>query len=992
MFEKALKFLLLLSTCFAMPVFNRVVASGYYEIEILSGIDPFHRNIESAARDKQGFIWFVAGSLLYRYDGVAIKAFNELYTEPLGFTEVNKLTTDDLGRLWLETRNGLFIFDTQLWQFIEKDTFSKGLVGEDIIALSNQGKNLFVATRSGILWQISGFRKKKLMEFQPALSELRRPIGKSLIADESRLWFAYNSLLFFVDLKSGKTQQVQMPKRVYRELDDLFLLENGLLLRNYGLGYMTFDGREFHQLHLKGLNSGDMRDWAHWSFAETEKIIFLFGDGRYFEFRNNLEMTLLRQDKHDIRSSLFKSRLNQLDFNGHEGLCATENGLYSLVRRTFELDYWNTGTARAIVKQQDKYYVGGYAPLKYFMSNNLAIKESAPLNNYYAFLPIDKDTALVGLEGNFLGLLANGKFRSLSYKKAKGTLEDLSTMVYSLCHYRENSYLLGTSCGLWIYNRDTGSVSPLRDNMGKLVGMGERVNSIQVRQQVISFTTENGYFEYLAGQLRKIYPQKSEKLQVYSHSFRHNKVFLATKGKGLIAIDASTGHVDTYNTNGGLAHNVVFNMAWVDDLLFLGTFRGLSVWDGKNFYNAYAMHGLPFEEFNQASILEDKPQGQLFIGGVLGCIAIQPQQFLYNLKQETVPPPVLSTISMGTSSGNIVTSFTPKDGQDTLIFDKKIEFANLRIAKIDAYKQNYKIYFRLRPLIKSFQEVPASGEINLSDLKTGEYELELKTISDNGLSVKTKRWLFYKKPKFYETQLFYVLVTLGLGVVLYVIAILRSSQLKRDKKLRLELARDLHDEVGGLLTGIAMQTDLMAIGQQSAGRHQSLEKIAAYSREAVQTMDDVIWAIDSRNNSQGSLEDRMRFLVSQILPMQDVDVKFDINLQSAGQLPQYVRQNVYLIFKEALHNICKHSPNAKVDIFLKIDRHQLILRLCNTIQLTEGTISHTKYPRHGQGTANMKRRAEAIGAKFEAERSATRYRIQLAAKLNVNKLFLDFFN
>ncbi len=208
--------------------------------------------------------------------------------------------------------------------------------------------------------------------------------------------------------------------------------------------------------------------------------------------------------------------------------------------------------------------------------------------------------------------------------------------------------------------------------------------------------------------------------------------------------------------------------------------------------------------------------------------------------------------------------------------------------------------------------------------------------------MKTKRWLFYKKPKFYETQLFYVLVTLGLGVVLYVIAIMRSSQLKRDKKLRLELARDLHDEVGGLLTGIAMQTDLMAIGQQSAGRHQSLEKIAAYSREALQTMDDVIWAIDSRNNSQGSLEDRMRFLVSQILPMQDVDVKFDINLQSADQLPQYVRQNVYLIFKEALHNICKHSPNAKVDIFLKIDRHQLILRLCNTIQLKEGTISPTK--------------------------------------------------
>jgi len=991
-FEKALKILLLLSTYFAMPVFNMAWASGYHEIEIISGVDPFHRNIESASRDKQGFIWFVAGSVLYRYDGVAIKPFHELYIGPLAFTEVNKLTADNRGRLWLETRDGLFIFDTQQWQFIRQNAFSKGLCGEHVIAIFNKGNTLYVATRSGVVWQIIGFKKRKVLEFKPALSELRRPVGHCMLADENRLWFAYNSSLYCVDLKKGETQRFQMPKTVYQGLDDIFLLQNGLLLRNYGLGYMTFDGQHFAKTHLKGLHTGDMRDWAHWSFADGEKIIFVFGDGRYFEFKNNQEMTALRQDRHAIRKDLFKSKLNQLDFHDHEGLCATEHGLYSLTRIAFDLNYWNTGTARSIVKQQHVYYVGGYGPLKYFTLNDFAIHESAPLNNYYAFLPLSRDTTLVGLEGNFLGLLVHGKFSSLYYKKAKGVIEDLSTMVYSLCQYRDGNYLVGTSCGIWVYDRDTGIVSPLRDKMGKLVGMGERINSIQLRGQIISFTTENGYFEYLAGGLRKIYPNKREKIQVYSHSFRHNKVYLATKGKGLVAIDAITGQVDNYNMRIGLAHNVVYNMAWVDDLLFLGTFRGLSVWDGKNFYNAYAMHGLPFEEFNQPSILEDRPNGQLFIGGVLGCISIRPQQFLYSLKQQTVPQPVLGTISMGSGSSNIIRSYTPNAGQDTVLLDKQIEFVNLRIAKIDAYKQNYKIYFRLRPLIKSYQELSASGEISLSDLKTGEYELDVKTVSDNGLSVKSKRWLFYKKPNFYETQLFYVLITLGLGVLLYILAIMRSSQLKRDKKLRLELARDLHDEVGGLLTGIAMQTDLMTMDQQIGGRHRSLEKIAVYSREAVQTMDDVIWAIDSRNNSAGSLEDRMRFLVSQILPMQDVDVQFDINLHSAGQLPQYVRQNVYLIFKEALHNISKHSPEGKVDVFLKIDAHQLILRLSNTLQFTGGAASDTRYPRRGQGISNMKRRSEAIGAKLDVERSGSYYHLQLVAKLNVKKLFFNLFN
>lgn len=975
-----------------MPVFNRVVASSYHEIEILSGIDSFHRNIESAGRDKQGFIWFVAGSLLYRYDGVSIRPFEELYASELGFTEVNRLTTDDCGRLWLETRNGLFIFDTMLWRFIGQDTFSKGLLGEYVIAIFNQGKHLFVATRSGVVWQINGYKKRRVLGFEPALSELRRPVGHCLLADDNRLWFAYNSLLFFVNLKTGIAQHFQMPKRVYQGLDDIFLLKEGLLLRNYGLGYLTFDGRQFNKIHLKGLDIGDMRDWAHWSFAEAGKIIFLFGDGRYFEYQNNLGMTLISQNIHDVRRSLFNSKLNQLDFKGHEGFCATEHGLYSLVKRNFSLSYWNTGTARAIVKQQDKYYVGGYAPLKYFTLNDLSIKESAPLNNYYAFLPIGQDTALVGMEGNFLGLLVRGKFSFLSYRKAKGTREDLSTMVYSLCHYRNNSYLVGTSGGLWVYNRDTGLVSPLRDKIGRLVGMGERINSIQVRQQVISFTTDNGYFDYLAGQVRKIYPLQSERLQVYSHTFYNNKVFLATKGKGLIAIDAISGHVDTYGTNVGLAHNVIFNMAWVDNLLFLGTYRGLSVWDGKNFYNAYAMHGLPFEEFNQASVLEDRLKGQLLIGGVLGCIAIQPKEFLHSLKQQSVPQPVLSRIAIGTGSSTILRSYTPNADQDTVMFDKQIEFVNLNVAKIDAYKQNYKIYFRLRPLVKSFQELSTSGEISISDLRTGEYELEVKAVSDNGLSVKSKRWLFYKKPNFYETQLFYVLITLGIGFVLYAVAIMRSSQLKRDRKLRLELARDLHDEVGGLLTGIAMQTDLITIDQDAARQNRSLEKIAEYSREAVQTMDDVIWAIDSRNNSQGSLEDRMRFLVSQILPMRDVEVQFDVNLESAGKLPQYVRQNVYLIFKEALHNICKHSPHGQVDVYLKIAPRQLVLKVSNVLRVKKAAESYARHPRHGQGTSNMKRRAEVIGGKFEVERSATHYRIELVAKLHAKKFFYDLFN
>ncbi len=980
-----------MTTVIAMTAFDRVWASNYHAVQIISGLDSYHTNIESATKDSQGFVWFIAGSLLYRYDGITVKPFGELYNGPLHFTEVNKLMADGEGRLWFETRNGLVIFDTQKWKFIKDTELAKDLWGEEIIAMSARQDQQYIATKSGRLWQINGNNKRKLLQFNPTFNELRRPLGNRLIADHEKLWFAYNEQLFFVDLKSGSAQKFKMPKNIYKQLDDLFLLQNGLLLRNYGLGYFTFDGNSYKKINPKGLSQGDMRDWAHWSFTEKNNIVFLFEDGRYFEFKDDLKLTPLLVNHHTIQKDLLKSKLNQLNFNIDEGLCSTEKGLYSISKTSFDIQYWNTGTARGILQQQDHYYIGGYAPLKSFQLHNTAIDGAGPLNNYYAFLPVNRDSALVGLEGDFLGFLIKGQFKKAPYHKQVGTQEDLSSMVFSLAHYQKNQYLVGTYSGIWIYDMQTKDVFPLRDRKGLVVGIGQRINSLRHNNQIISFTSENGYFEFKAGTLHKVYPQNGEKLHVFTHAFKKNKVFLATKGKGLVEIDTENNRIKTYSNADGLASNVIFSMLWVNDLLFLGTFRGLSVWDGENFYSAFSMHGLPFEEFNQPSMYFDQRQDRLLIGGVLGCIAINPQNFLTSIKRQKVPWPVLASVRVGNSSNDIIRSYTPAATQDTILMNEQAVFVNLQLAKIDSYKNNYKTYFRLRPLIKTFQELTASGQINLSDLKTGEYEIEVRTVSDNGLSMETRKWLLYKKPRFYETQIFYVLLTLTTGGAIYILTIVRSSQIKRDKKLRLELSRDLHDEVGGLLTGIAMQTDLLALEKEETMPNNSLEKISGYSREAVQTMDDIIWSIDSRNNNQGSLEDRMKFLMGQLLTAQDIHVTFETEIHTRSQLPQYVRQNVYLIFKEALHNICKHSPSAVVKICLKIDYNKLELEISNTLVGSHVELINKKNFRKGQGLNNMERRAEAIDGKIIIEKSATDYTLMLTANLKLRKLLSQLF-
>src|SRR5690606_41087699 len=110
-----------------------------------------------------------------------------------------------------------------------------------------------------------------------------------------------------------------------------------------------------------------------------------------------------------------------------------------------------------------------------------------------------------------------------------------------------------------------------------------------------------------------------------------------------------------------------------------------------------------------------------------------------------------------------------------------------------------------------------------------------------------------------ETHGFYALVLLLIGGFAAYILLQRVKRNKEETTLRKQISRDLHDEVGGLLTGISMQADMLDM-QASPAQQAGADAIGQYSREVVQMMDDIIWAIDVRNNDPGSLQERMEYL------------------------------------------------------------------------------------------------------------------------------------
>jgi signal transduction histidine kinase len=81
-------------------------------------------------------------------------------------------------------------------------------------------------------------------------------------------------------------------------------------------------------------------------------------------------------------------------------------------------------------------------------------------------------------------------------------------------------------------------------------------------------------------------------------------------------------------------------------------------------------------------------------------------------------------------------------------------------------------------------------------------------------------------------------------------------------------------------------------------------------------MRDVVWSVDAQNDSLPALLDRMRDHAHEVLPPPSVEVDFFVTRTCRPEPLSLARQHLYLIFKEALHNVVKHAQASRVTIRL----------------------------------------------------------------------------
>jgi signal transduction histidine kinase len=220
-------------------------------------------------------------------------------------------------------------------------------------------------------------------------------------------------------------------------------------------------------------------------------------------------------------------------------------------------------------------------------------------------------------------------------------------------------------------------------------------------------------------------------------------------------------------------------------------------------------------------------------------------------------------------------------------------------------------------------------------------------------------------PPFYARWWFIslaVLVTGAAGLGLYR---LRIAQLLGVERVRARIATDLHDDIGASLSQIAI---LAEVAQQVPAQSRMdpagpLAQIADTSRGLVDSMSDIVWAINPEVDALSDLVHRMRRFAEDTLSANDIDLTFRApELRQDPRLGPELRRELFLILKESVTNIGKHADCKRVTIELERDRRRLRLRVTD-----DGKGFDPAQRTDGNGVANMRRRVAALGGQLNIQ-------------------------
>jgi ligand-binding sensor domain-containing protein/signal transduction histidine kinase len=237
-----------------------------------------------------------------------------------------------------------------------------------------------------------------------------------------------------------------------------------------------------------------------------------------------------------------------------------------------------------------------------------------------------------------------------------------------------------------------------------------------------------------------------------------------------------------------------------------------------------------------------------------------------------------------------------------------------------------------------------SRSVHYLSLAPGNYELSIRAVgADGSFSPAPARVRFEIAAPVWQRWWFLLAGAAALSGIVYAAHRYNLAQAVALERVRTRIASDLHDDIGSNLSVISGLSEMLR--QQARGTAPQLAAplsvISEVSSRSMEAMADIVWAIDPRKDHLRDLAQRMRRWTSDALAGRPIELNFTAPEDDLS-LDAEMRREIYLVFKEAVHNIVRHSGCTTMSVSLRRDGSALVLHVEDNgkgfvpIQATQG--------------------------------------------------------
>ncbi len=965
-----LLFLLLLSTI-AQCLPAQSVVVNYRQLGTRDGIN--FRRINAIHQDDSGLIWIGTDLGLQFYDGHDFLNYKYPGTGDR-FTTVYDIEKDSQGVMYVSTSNGVFKFEESQRTFIAIDftghddhpSIKKLIIGPDDTLFAVGSKRVYRHNKRGFL-PMQDFPTAEKIGFRNRYIFSAPDDDGHLVIMFDQFDVKYNLATSKIESFKNRIYYDDQQRRSLTEVRFPMHLDGQVVV-------ISSTGKEISQTTFK------YKDKIFNTNGMVVRSAALLGDRTLI--LDELSSQFLLYDKGELQLKFKIENLDPLliydhhtDYNGDYFLATNfgllvvrfSNSIFEIIDMVKDVRGNYHSNIRKI-EQTEKghllYTQGNVLKLSHNGEVVSTLNVGKPIMDYES-LGGDKYFALSGA-GSKVITVADGKV------KVEAKL-DVSGFV---CHAQENSILIGGK-GLIEYDIKTDSVIREIGSADDLVGSicSKRNGNIYVGSQ-------NGLKEYNQNfeVVRRLSNQAVAELDQANindiYVDPNHFIWLATQGNGVVVLDSLFNVTKVIGKAEGLPNEVVYSINFDGEYYWFPTDYGLARYDSNLGFviNYFEEDGISNNEFNRYSnLITDK--GDIYLGTLNGLVKVNRKQ----PKRHTGELKLFISDAQLMNSGDLQ-SISIKQ---TIAMDKSIivqeqnGYAKVSFGFSDFMSPRDHTYAYRLSQGQSWIPLGNKNSVELINLTAGTYDLEIVGKSREGKVAQTLNPIKITSiAPFYKRWWFFLLMSILSLLLIYLLYRWRLRQLSHVQKVKQNISKDLHDEVGSMLTEITILTDVARTVDDRVDQEQFLEQISQKGRSAISAMSDVIWTVDSRSSTLGDLVTKINQVMSNLLT--PVNISFTTThsgLDLNKELTLIFKKNLYLIVKEAIHNIVKHGNACKVIVVLDSIDQGMKLKIKNDKNQSADYLESPTS--NGMGIRSMHERASTLGGTLTISESEKDFNVEL---------------